>query len=551
MTRYATHLDPRKTPQHEPIPGTAQVRNSSAGYSWAVDDWVRLDRFLILGCEGGSYYATERKLTIENAQAVLRCADADAARTVGRIVAISEAGRAPKNDAAVFALALLSGHAQAKGLALAALPRVCRIGTHLFQFADAVQTFRGWGRALRRAIGQWYLEKAPRDLAYQVTKYQAREKWTHRDLLRLAHPQADGSLQDILHWAVKGWPGVGEEPHSEKGLLPIWAMEKAKHATTKEEIVRLIRDFRLVRECIPTQWLNDPTVWDALLKEMPLTALVRNLATMTRVGLLTATSQATRAVIDTLGDAAERLKKSRVHPVAVLAALLTYKSGKSVRGKNTWTPVTRIIDALDGAFYLSFGNVAPTGKRWLLALDVSGSMNGGVVAGVPGLTPRVASSALALVTAAVEPSHRFVAFTSTGWQSSAAGKGQWASMGYHNGITELTISPRQRLDDVCAKTAILPMGGTDCALPMLYAIENRLDVDVFVVLTDSETWAGAVHPAQALQQYRQKTGIPAKLIVVGMVSNSFSIADPEDAGMLDVVGFDTATPQLMSEFARE
>ena len=53
---------------------------------------------------------------------------------------------------------------------------------------------------------------------------------------------------------------------------------------------------------------------------------------------------------------------------------------------------------------------------------------------------------------------------------------------------------------------------------------------------------------QALRDYRQALGIPAKLIVVGMVANSFSIADPSDGGMLDVVGFDTATPQLMSDF---
>lgn len=553
MARYAKHLNPTKTPQYQAIPGAAQAWNSSGGYSWPVDDWVRLDRFLILGCEGGSYYATERTLTVEAAQAVLRCADADADRTVGRIVAISESGRAPKNEPAIFALAILSGHAQAKSLALAALPRVCRTGTHLFQYAEAVQAFRGWGRGLRHAIGQWYLEKEPRELAYQVTKYQSRERWTHRDLLRLAHPRAEGLVQEVLYWAVKGWPAVGEEPHPETSLRPIWAMEKAKAATTKGEIVRLIRDFRLVRECIPTHWLNDREVWEALLHEMPMTALLRNLATMTRVGLLSATAQATETVIDALTDAeaGRRLKKSRVHPVAVLAALLTYQSGHGVRGKNTWTPIPRIIEALDRAFYLSFGNVAPTGKRWLLALDVSGSMEGGAVAGVPGLTPRVASSALALVTAAVEPRHRFVAFTSTGWHCAKAGKGQWASMGYQNGITELTLSPRQRLDDVCKKVAALPMGGTDCALPMLYAIEKNLDVDVFVVLTDSETWAGEIHPVQALRQYREKTGIPAKLVVVGMVSNGFSIADPDDAGMLDIVGFDTATPQLMSDFARD
>jgi len=399
MSNYATHLDPHNTPQSEPIPETNQVANCAGGYAWAVDDWVRLDRFLILGCEVGSYYATERALTIENAQAVFRCADADAARTVQRVVEISTTGRAPKNDSAIFALAILACLPKSKALALEALPRVCRTGTHLFQFAQSVQTQRGWGRGLRRAIGRWYTEKAPRDLAYQVTKYQGRERWTHRDLLRLAHPRVTGLTQDILYWAVKGWPGVGEEPHPEPALIPIWAMEKAKQATTKAEIVRLVREFRLVRECIPTQWLNEPEVWEALLHEMPLTALLRNLATMTRVGLLAPLSSATRTVVEQLRNA-DRLRKSRVHPVAVLAALLTYKAGHGVRGKHTWTPTSAVVDALDAAFYQAFGNVAPTGKRWLLALDVSGSMDGGVIAGVPGLSPRVGSAALALVTAA-------------------------------------------------------------------------------------------------------------------------------------------------------
>ena len=71
-----------------------------------------------------------------------------------------------------------------------------------------------------------------------------------------------------------------------------------------------------------------------------------------------------------------------------------------------------------------------------------------------------------------------------------------------------------------------------------------------MVYTDSETWAGNVHPVQALRQYRRATGIAAKLVVVGMVSNGFTIADPADAGMLDVVGFDTATPRLVADFAR-
>ena len=74
-------------------------------------------------------------------------------------------------------------------------------------------------------------------------------------------------------------------------------------------------------------------------------------------------------------------------------------------------------------------------------------------------------------------------------------------------------------------------------------------VDTFVIYTDSETWAGDVHPAEALREYRRRSGIDARLVVVGMVSNGFTIADPNDRGMLDVVGFDAATPALIAGFA--
>jgi 60 kDa SS-A/Ro ribonucleoprotein len=84
---------------------------------------------------------------------------------------------------------------------------------------------------------------------------------------------------------------------------------------------------------------------------------------------------------------------------------------------------------------------------------------------------------------------------------------------------------------------------------MLEALKHQWPIDLFVVYTDNETWAGRVHPAQALRQYREQMGIPARLVVVGMASNGFSIADPADAGMLDVVGFDAAVPQVIADFA--
>jgi 60 kDa SS-A/Ro ribonucleoprotein len=102
---YAKLFNRRVTPQSQAIPGSTQVRNSAGGFSWEVDDWTRLDRFLILGAEGGTYYISERELVKQNHDALVRCIKADGVRAVNRIVEISDSGRAPKNDPAIFAMA--------------------------------------------------------------------------------------------------------------------------------------------------------------------------------------------------------------------------------------------------------------------------------------------------------------------------------------------------------------------------------------------------------------------------------------------------------------
>jgi 60 kDa SS-A/Ro ribonucleoprotein len=314
--------------------------------------------------------------------------------------------------------------------------------------------------------------------------------------------------------------------------VAVEAYEEAQRAADPKAIVQLIARYgdKLPRESIPPEHMT-AEVWDALLRTdngMPMTALIRNLATMTRVGLLEPMSSATRVVCEQLADA-ERLRSARVHPLAVLVALKTYEQGRSARGIGAWQAVPQVVDALDGAFYAAFGNVEATGKRTMLALDVSGSMGFTEIAGMPGVTPRDASAAMALVTAAVEPNYVINGFCDT--------------------FVPLTITPRQRLDDVVRTVSNLPFARTDCSLPMLHALRNGLEIDTFVIYTDSETYAGHPHPAQALRMYRERTGIPAKLVVVGMVSNGFTIADPNDAGMLDVVGMDTATPQVIGQFS--
>lgn len=547
--QYTNHYNKRQTPQSEPIPGRENdmVENSAGGYTFPVDDWARLDRFLILGTEGGSYYATERALSRDNAQAVDRCIKKDGERVVERIVEISDAGRAPKNDPAIFALALCAknGDLKTKQAAYQALSKVCRIGTHLFHFMMYAKPMGGCGPGMRRALSRWYNGRPAKDVAFQAVKYQSRDGWSHANIMQLAHLKPTSPDHDtVFRWMVKGkekaLPPVAEVPDP---VRLIWAFEMAKTITEPEAMCRLIKEYRMPREAVPTEMLNHASVWATMLPDMGLTAMVRNLATMTRVGLLRPMSDACKFVIGKITDA-EQLKKARVHPIQMLTALMTYQAGRGQRGKHTWEPISQIVDALDEGFYAAFGNVEATGKRTYVALDVSGSMGGGEVAGVIGLSPRVASSAMAMVTCRTEKAWLIKGFTSGGRSTNMWGSGR-------NPITQLSISPKQRLDDICRYTERLDFGGTDCALPMLDAAKNKIPIDTFIIYTDSETWAGDVQPVQALVQYRQKMGIPAKCIVVGMVSNGFTIADPNDGGMMDVVGFDTAAPNLIADFSKQ
>ncbi len=512
-----------------------QVVNSAGGFTFEISDEQRLRRFLVLGVDGGTYYASAPELTQENAGFVVDLARRDPRLVIDTVLDVSLRGAAPKQNATLFTLAVVASVADDDGraAALAVLPRVARTGTHLFLFATYAAQLRGWGRGLRRGVAGWYLDKTVDELALQVVKYRQREGWTHRDLLRLSHPATvEPDRAALFDWVVGRPPADGVElPRLVEGF-------RRAAVAAPEGAAALVRDYGLTWEMLPDEALGRPGTWAALLEQgMPQTALLRQLPRLTRLGLLAPGGEHLAAVVAQLTDP-ERLRQARVHPISLLVALRTYAAGRGLRGASEWEPVGPVVDALDAAYYAAYGLVEPTGRRTLLALDVSGSMSA-QISGLP-LTCREASVAIALVTASVETDWEIRGFT-------ARDRNDWTSGAL---LTPVRVSPRQRLDDACRVVADLPFGRTDCALPMEWALEQRRSFDTFVVFTDNETYYGQIHPHQALRRYRQATGIPARLIVVSMTPTRFSIADPSDAGMLDVAGFDTSVPQLISDFSR-
>jgi 60 kDa SS-A/Ro ribonucleoprotein len=232
----------------------------------------------------------------------------------------------------------------------------------------------------------------------------------------------------------------------------------------------------------------------------------------------------------------EMIRKTRLHPVQYLLAGITYDRGqrKTVTDRygygssqlvKDWTTNTKIKGALDAGFYSSFANVEPTGKRIRIGIDVSGSMSWSSAVGAD-LTAAEGAAAMAMVLARSEDYVEILGFSST--------------------LKDLHISDTDSLSEVLRKTRDNSFGSTN---PSLLIDSARNEIDGFVVITDNEVNQGN-HPSRSLKKYRQGKGLDSKLIVMGMTATDFTIADPSDPGMIDVVGFDANVPKVVTDFMK-
>jgi len=533
MNKYSQHFS--QPHQREPVFGreSEMIQNNAGGYVFKADKWTRFDRFLILGTEANTFYESSKKLTLDNAKNAIECIKEDGFRAVIRIVEVSDQGLGIKNDPAIFALALAThfGNQLTKSTAFGAVNRVCRTGTHIFQFAEARQAIGGgWGRSMRTAIGDWYIQKPVPSLIFQALKYRQREGWTHRDLLRLSHPKTNPkSSQGYVFDAIcrfDKWAFL------ESQSLTVETFLKLQRAENAQEAAKIITNsgMSVPREFVLTEHLTDPHVWAALLPGMPMTAMIRNLGNMSKAGILQPLSSNTTHVVDQLTDEIE-LKAARIHPFSVLVAAKVYGAGKGVRGGNTWNVNPQIVAALEEAFEKSFTNVIPTGKRYLLGVDISGSMSFESSKLNGCIYPAEAAAAMALITARVEK-QAFIG-------------------GFSTRFIDLGISSRDTLRHALAKTMNKAFGGTDTSVMINWAIENKVDADGIFIYSDGETWAGGSHTFQVLEKYRKARGIPAKFGAVNFTATRTSIADSKDPLSMDFVGLSADLPAAINAFVTE
>ncbi|WP_329520589.1 TROVE domain-containing protein [Spirillospora sp. NBC_01491] len=540
------------TPQSRPIPGREadQVRNNAGGYGFSKDLWTRLEDFLILGTTGGTYYVGQDRLTADNARVVFDAVQADGVRVVRLLTEISTARppRAPKNRPALFALAAAAarGDAGTKQAVKASLAQVARTTDHLASFFGYFKNLGGKpsaegtspvvGRAMRTALGSWFLAGEVNQVAWRVCKARQRttpsgEAMALRDVLRIAHPKADGPGRRALF----GWIAGNVSDADARGLVPaIDDFLTAQAATAPADAIRVVGERRVPWEFLPDAALKDPEVWDSLVDTIGMTALIRNLARMTRLGTLKPAGDATRRAAARLTDAGA-LSRARVHPMDLFLALRVYQAGQAQPNMNAavqrWAPVPAIADALEGAYELSFGHIEPSGRKLLVAVDSSGSMGWSRLfsGGTPLGTCYEVGNAMAVILNRIEGANCHVIDVDTGMHPSK-------------------VTARTNLREI--RSWHPSGGGTDLAIPFQWAERERLDVDGVVVFTDNETWAGSSHPTQALASYRAGVNPQTRVIMAALAANGHSVGDPGDPGVLNMAGIDGSLPTVVNGFIR-
>jgi 60 kDa SS-A/Ro ribonucleoprotein len=517
MKNYSSALTGRT--QQQPIFGrTDMVKNAAGGFSFEITPQERLERFILIGSEGGTYHIGEQELTEANATSIVAYIKTNGLKVVETVTNFLTNNRAPKTDAGLFVLALAStyGNEETKKAAYSAISQVCKTSTHLFTFLANVQNLRKWSRGLRGGVAKFYTSRTADQVAYQMVKYRDRAGFTHKDALRLSHPQTvESNLNSLFAYAV------GKKTATDIGGL-VGAYERAKEAEEKE-LLGLIKEYGLTWEMIPNEKLNSQKVLSALLDKMPLTALIKNLNRFSYNGMTDSNNDTVKTIVGKLTNE-EAVKKAGIHPLNVINYMFAYKGGHGIKGNKSWSPNQNIVDALADTYEMALKAITPTGKSILVAVDVSPSMSAPVNG--MNLNAMQIANVLGLTLIKSEKNAELVCFDTK--------------------VVKPTFGRRNSVDEVVNMRA--NGSGTDCAQAFVHALKTKTKYDAIIILTDNETWSGPKHGLELLNQYRKEINRDVKVVELAMVANPTTNLPVDEKNVLRVVGFDASVMEVINTF---
>jgi len=399
-------------------------------------------------------------------------------------------------------LAVLSENKTDQGKAAfsKAFRHVIRIPDDLREFVELIRTGSFGGKKAMMGVRKIVVQNWLRHMSeFHGLKYGSAnsEGITLRDVLRLTHPLPkvldrhpdgeglsydrlrNGAQAELFGWLVKGWEQIGEEPSPTNAL--VWALEKVKRSEDEEEIISLVKKYRLPWEVVvPAVKKVTKGIWTALMQGMPYMALLRNLNTLERHEVLK-DDAIVKSIAKRLSDP-EAVAKCKQLPFRFFNAHKAYTGPRP------------ILDALHSALEASFVNMPEIkGMKVVTSPDTSGSMGSAISDKGTATYSDVANIFAAALFKKCEDGE-ILPFDTEVYPE----KGR---------VT--------KLDTIMSITKQIGGhgGGTDVGAPLKYMTMKKIKADVWIGITDAESWAGRGFISE-LEDYRKKVNPDLKCFLI-------------------------------------
>lgn len=405
----------------------------------------------------------------------------------------------------------------------AIFPRVILTPGDLLDFVQIVRSKQirtGLGRAIKEVINRWLNGISE----YHLIKYgsDAGAKLSLRDTLRLTHPQPVDPQHDALFLYLtdrQKWRDTyGEQIAT---LLPqIDAVERLKRADDGAEIRALIQQGRLPYEVVTGAIRPDTATWSLLVRQMPYLALLRQLNTLQRAGVL-ADAETVGYIVERLTNI-EALRKAKVLPFRLHSAWVAFTAATEQE--------QRIAQALEQALEQAFVNLPKLPGVVAIAPDVSGSMSGSI--SHPSKVRYIDIAAI-FCGALLKASSRSIVLP------------------FEINVVKIKLTADQPLMQTVAQLTAIGGGGTAVSAPISELLKRRTAVDVFIGITDNVEWAtdgdGNRGFLATWRRYRETVAPRAQAFLITIAPYPHAVAPQEEPGVHYIYGWADHVPAYIAQ----
>ncbi len=339
------------------------------------------------------------------------------------------------------------------------------------------------GRAVKRQVARFLNNVSE----YWAIKYNGRGRgYSLGDIVKTVHPKPINDKQKAIFAYL-----VGKE-FNKTQVPQISAYEALKKTTDVKEQIALIQEGKLPHEVVTGVIKPDKEIWNAILQQMPIFALLRNLNTLDRAGVLDENREYIKSVLND----PERLAKSKILPFRFVTAFHQVEKA--------W-----IKDVLRQAVEMTFDNLPEIYGKTAVFLDVSGSMEGDYL--------RIGSVFAVALYKKTKGNGIFWTFDTR------------------------VYDPQPSMYDSILTQAerIKAGGGTDTGAPVEKLRKDNIYVDNIIIITDEQQNTGSPFYKE-LEKYRRSINPNTKAFVIDIAPYRSAMIPPTDKNTHYIYGWSEA-----------